>query len=122
MPLSVDKTGDILILTLAGDTLDASNAREFKTEAAPLLTPAGKVIFDMSRLHFVDSSGLGAMLSCLRQLKGVGGELKLCAMTKAVRALFELVRMHRVFEIFETREDAIRSFGGAKRDGAQPEG
>lgn len=110
MPLSTEKIGEIVTLTLAGDTLDASNAKEFKAEVIPLMTPQAKVIFDMSRLRFVDSSGLGAMLACLRQLNTVGGDLKLCAMTKPVRALFELVRMHRVFQIFETREDAVRSF------------
>ena len=112
MPLIAEQTGEVLTLVLAGDTLDASNSKEFKVEAAPWLSPRAKVIFDMRELRFVDSSGLGAILSCLRQLNGAGGELKLCEMNKPVRALFELVRMHRVFEIFNTREEAIRSFGG----------
>src|SRR5579863_1654591 len=104
MPLNAEKTGEIVTLALPGETLDASNSKVFKAEVAPLLAPRAKLIFDMHQLRFVDSSGLGAILSCLRQLNGVGGDLKLCAMTKPVRALFELVRMHRVFEIFNTRE------------------
>ena len=112
MPLSTERTGEVVTLVLNGETLDASNSKDFRNEVAPLLTAQAKVIFDMSQLRFVDSSGLGAILSCLRQLNGVGGDLKLCGMTKPVRALFELVRMHRVFEIFNTREEAIRSFGG----------
>ena len=51
------------------------------------------------------------LLSCLRQVHNTGGDLKLCGMNKAVRALFELVRMHRVFEIFASREEASRSYG-----------
>lgn len=102
---------DVSIIVLPGTTLDASNAREFKSEVAPLLTRGAKIIFDLSHLKFVDSSGLGAMLSSLRQINGMGGDLKLCAMTKPVRALIELVRMHRVFEIFNTREEALISFG-----------
>jgi anti-sigma B factor antagonist len=50
------------------------------------------------------------LLSCLRQLNGVGGDLKLCGTSKPVRALFELVRMHRVFELCNTSEDAVRAF------------
>ena len=42
---------------------------------------------------------------------GSRGDLKLCALTKPVRTVFELVRMHRLFEIFSTREDAIRALG-----------
>ena len=79
---------------------------------AALIAPGTKLIFDLSSLKFVDSSGLGALLSCLRQLNSSGGVLKLYAMVKPVRALFELVRMHRVFEIFNTQEEAIRSCNG----------
>ena len=50
------------------------------------------------------------MLSCLRQLNAAGGDLKLCGMSKAVRAVFELVRMHRIFDIYDTREQAVSAF------------
>ena len=68
------------------------------------------MVLDLSRLRFVDSSGMGAMLSCLRQLSAKGGDLKLCGMSKQVRGLFELVRMHRIFEIYGTREEAVHAF------------
>jgi anti-sigma B factor antagonist len=50
------------------------------------------------------------MLSCLRQLSGKGGDLKLCSMSRQVRALFELVRMHRIFDIYATKEEAVKAF------------
>jgi anti-sigma B factor antagonist len=50
------------------------------------------------------------MLSCLRQLSAKSGDLKLCGMSKQVQGLFELVRMHRIFDIFGTREEAVRAF------------
>ena len=77
-----------------------------------LIAENSKVVFDMKMLGFVDSSGLGAILSCLRQLKAKGGELKICALSAAVRGLFELVRMHRIFDIFDTKEEALESFQG----------
>lgn len=101
----------VVVLVIPGETLDASNAKAFKSDVASAITPGAKVVFDMSQLRFVDSSGLGAILSCLRQLHALGGDLKLCAMNKPVRALFELVRMHRVFEIFNTSDEAVRAFG-----------
>ena len=86
------------------DELDASNAGEFKRDIAPVLQANTKLVLDLSRLRFVDSSGLGAMLSCLRQLSAKSGDLKLCGMSKQVRGLFELVRMHRIFDIYGTQE------------------
>jgi anti-sigma B factor antagonist len=77
-----------------------------------VLEPCSKVVFDLRQLRFVDSSGLGAILSCLRQLNAKGGDLKLCEMTKPVRALFELVRMHKIFDIYVTKEQALRALGG----------
>ena len=111
MELSVEKIGDVSVAVVPGETLDAGSAKDFKAAAAPLLTPGAKVMFDLSGLRFVDSSGLGALLSCLRQLNAAGGDLKLCGTSKPVRALFELVRMHRVFELCNTKEDAVRAFG-----------
>ena len=105
-----ETAGDITVVTLPGETLDASNTRSLKEELAPLLQPGAKLIFELNQLRFVDSSGLGLLLSCLRQVHNTGGDLKLCGMNKPVRALFELVRMHRVFEIFATRSEAEMSY------------
>jgi anti-sigma B factor antagonist len=104
------KSEDVAIVTIPGDHLDTSNAGAFKTAIAPILESNKKVVFDLSQLEFVDSSGLGSILSCLRQLNANGGDLRLCRMTKPVRVLFELVRMHRVFEIHDTREEAVAAF------------
>lgn len=101
---------DVLVIELREDNLDASNVREFKDAVQAVIHERNRVVLDMSGVKFVDSSGLGALLSCLRQLNGRRGDFKLCAMSKTVRALFELMRMHRVFSIHDLREEAVRSF------------
>jgi len=90
--LTIEKIGDVSVVELAGEQLDASNVKEFKHEIAPVLAANPRMVLDLGRLRFIDSSGLGAILSCLRQLNTAGGELKLCGLSKPVRALFELVR------------------------------
>ena len=110
MEIAVDKMGDVTVAAIPVDELDASNAGEFKRDIAPVLQANSKLVLDLSRLSFVDSSGLGAMLSCLRQLSAKSGDLKLCGMSKQVRALFELVRMHRIFDIYGTRAEAVSAF------------
>lgn len=110
MEIPMEKFDDVAAATVPVDELDASNSGEFKRDIAPILQTQTKLVLDLSQLRFVDSSGLGAMLSCLRQLSGKGGDLKLCAMSKQVRALFELVRMHRIFDIYSTKEEAVQAF------------
>lgn len=110
MEIAVDKIDSITVATMPVDELDASNAGEFKRDIAPVLQANTRLVLDLSRLRFVDSSGLGAMLSCLRQLSAKRGDLKLCGMSKQVRGLFELVRMHRIFDIYGTKEEAVHAF------------
>ncbi|MEP7338956.1 MAG: anti-sigma factor antagonist [Acidobacteriota bacterium] len=110
MKVTLEVIDNVAVLVLPGENLDAGNVKEFKRDILPALDGQSKVILDMSELKFVDSSGLGAILSCLRQLNASGGELKLCRMLKPVRALFELVRMHRIFDLYNTREEALVAF------------
>jgi anti-sigma B factor antagonist len=109
MELAVEKVGEVTIVVLPGDQLDAGNAKDFRRDVEPFLRDGAKVVFDLSELGFIDSSGLGAILGCLRQLTASQGDLKLCGMSKQVRSLFELVRMHRVFDIYGAREEAVRA-------------
>jgi anti-sigma B factor antagonist len=101
---------DVLVIELREDNLDASNVREFRDVVQSLMQERTRVVLDMSGVKFVDSSGLGALISCLRQLNSRRGDFRLCEMSRTVRALFELMRMHRVFNIHDTRADAVTSF------------
>lgn len=109
--ITIEQLEDVIMVTLPGEYLDASTVKNFKSDISPVIDGSGNhVVFDMSQLQFIDSSGLGAILSCLRKLNGAGGDLKLCSMTKPVRALFELVRMHRIMDIYNSREEAVSAF------------
>jgi len=119
MLFAIEKFGDVAVTVVPVDELDASNAAEFKRDIAPLLEANARLVLDLSRLRFVDSSGLGAFISCLRKLNAKGGDLKLFGMSKQVRAVFELVRMHRVFDIVGSREDAVRAFQRAPAPGSE---
>lgn len=96
-----------VIVAIKSENLDAGNAKAFKDALQPILDAHPSVLLDMGTLTFVDSSGLGALLSCLRTMNNKNGQLKLFAMAKPVQALFELVRMHRIFSIHANRDEAI---------------
>jgi anti-sigma B factor antagonist len=113
MQITSEKVGEVAVARVPVEELDAANAGEFKRDIAPLLEANDKVVLDLSQLRFVDSSGLGGFISCLRKLNARGGDLKLYGLSEQVRAVFELVRMHRVFDILATRDDAIRAFDRA---------
>ena len=98
-----------ILIRIASDNLDAGNSNEFKQQIFPHLETNPNVFIDLGALNFVDSSGLGALLSCLRTMNNKENQLKLVGLTKPVRALFELVRMHRIFSIYNTVDEALAS-------------
>ena len=106
----VEQIGGITVITLPGDHLDASNAKAFKIALQPVVESSTQVVLDLHNLQFVDSSGLGAMLSCRRILREKGGDLKLCRATRQVTLAFELVNAHKIFEFFPTSAEAVKSF------------
>jgi anti-sigma B factor antagonist len=110
MELAVETVGDVAIVALPVEELDAGNTAEFKRDVAPLLEKHARIVFDLGGVRFVDSSGLGAFLSCLRKANAKGGDVKLCRMSKQVRTVFELVRLNRILDIQETREAAVAAF------------
>ena len=111
MEAPIEVIGDIHVVTPAGDRLDANTVQQFRDTVTTTLDPASNVIFDLHNLRFIDSTGLGAIVSFLKQSKTAGGDLKLCGMSPAVRKLFELVRVHKIIDIFPTKAETIRAFG-----------
>ena len=99
----------ILILQVETENLDASNVHTFRSNVHLLIQKRSHVVFDMSGIKFVDSSGLGALISCQRILKAANGDFRLCSMSVPVRALFDLMRMQRIFQIHENASDAVQS-------------
>lgn len=101
---------EVTILRLKG-RLDSASAADFKERIKDSIKKGHVwVLVDMEDVDFVDSSGLGSLVACLRSLKKAGGDLKVAVLQDRVRAVFELIRLHTVFEIFDSTESAVRSF------------
>lgn len=111
MGIIVESVGHVTVLQPSFESLTSGNVREFKSKIEGYLKPHAKMVLDMGKLRFVDSSGIGAILSCTKALASVKGSLKLCSVTDPVQNLFQLIHMDRILEVYPTREEAIHSFG-----------
>ena len=109
MQIEVEKIGDIAVVSPQAQTLEQTNGPAFKEALAPILAAHTRVVLDFAQVRYIDSTGLAAVLSCLRRLNERDGDLKLCGLSRPVRTLFELARMHRLFDIFPDREEAVRA-------------
>lgn len=68
------------------------------------------VVIDLSTSDFIDSSFLGALVAGLKKATMKSGDLKIVGLQPPVKAMFELTRLYRIFDIFDNQEDAISSF------------
>ncbi len=107
MKYASETDGPATVVTLLDDALDAQDAKEFRRSMERELKGEGRVVLDLSRVRFMDSSGLGAILGCLRVIEGGGGGLKLCGLSPDVRKAVELVRMDRLVDVHGTRDQAL---------------
>jgi anti-sigma B factor antagonist len=110
MQSTVEPIGDVLVVTIATDQLDAGNAEDLRQEVGPAIKDCRKLVIDLGRVRFVDSRGCGAILSFLKTVTANGGDLKLCGVDRHVLTVFELIRLHRICEIVPTRDMAVRAF------------
>ena len=76
-----------------------------------LLNDTRKLLINMDNVTFLDSSGLGALIAIWRRISSGDGEIKLCQVGASVRTVFEITRIHRILEIYDTEEEAIANYG-----------
>jgi len=114
MQIQEEKLADTLVVKPLVKRIDASFAPEFK---AVMLDRIGsgnvKILLELSEVDFIDSSGLGAIVSILKALAGRGG-IAICGLRETVGAVFRLSHMDKIFRIFPSKEDALREFGTGK--------
>ncbi len=83
----------------------------FKQELAPLLeSHRPRVVLDCSQVRYIDSAGIEMLLHCLEEAMKRDGDLKLADVSREAQVILELMRVDRVFELFATSEEAVRSF------------
>ncbi|MBP6941295.1 MAG: STAS domain-containing protein [Syntrophorhabdaceae bacterium] len=109
MHLESVKTGGVLIVKPSEKRIDASVATEFKGKMVDWINEGNtKIILDLVNVDFIDSSGLGAIVSSLKAIGG-NGDLVISGLQETVMGLFRLTRMNKVFQIFSSEQEAIQA-------------
>src|SRR6266536_4705891 len=113
--------GPIVILQLP-ELLNLGGAQSFMQELEPLLeSHRPRIVFDCSRVRYIDSAGVEMLLHCLEEAMKRDGDLKLAALSPESEVILELMRVARVFEAFATSDEAVRSFNAVPADAVSPE-
>ncbi|MCD4692767.1 MAG: STAS domain-containing protein [Calditrichales bacterium] len=111
MSYSFNVENDILIVEIKEKRATVEFSGSLKDDLIKKIEDStNNVVVDLSKSEFVDSSFLGALVAGLKKATMKNGDLKLVGLQPSVHAMFELTRLYRIFDIFETVEDALSSF------------
>lgn len=106
-----EEIGDVVIETVNLTRATLKEAEQFKqTLITNIELGKRKIIVDISACEFVDSTFLGALVVSLKKIITAGGDIKLVGFQPKVQSMFELTRLYRVFDSFETIDEAMESF------------
>jgi anti-sigma B factor antagonist len=110
MSLHVSRDGDVVIVEIEGQLI-VSNRQELKQRVLDEAEGgARKVLVDFARTGYIDSAGLGVLVSLAKRLRELGGDIRLANLNDDLRTLFELTKLDTLFQIADTREHALESF------------
>jgi len=111
MIVRIEEKGPAVLIEIKEERLDAHNSSEFKGQMLNLFEDGkNNIVVDLQEVRFIDSSGLGALVSGFKNASARNGNLRLCGLQPQVKSMFELTRLHRVFEIFPGSQEALASF------------
>jgi anti-sigma B factor antagonist len=103
-------TSGVAVLQVEGQLI-VGNRQELKELVQAALDQGERrLLIDFSRTGYIDSSGLGALVSISKKIREAGGELRLSGLNEDLRSLFELTKLDTLFAIAETPQQALASF------------
>ncbi len=110
MSFAIRKQGEVVVVDVEGQLI-VGNRQELKQKVVDELERGErKVLIDFSRTGYIDSSGLGALVTLSKKIRDQGGELRLANLNDDLKTLFELTKLDTLFQISDTKERALQSF------------
>ena len=111
MTFTMTKDSDKIYIMKIEGQLIVENRQKLKSAVQQTLDQdERRFLIDFSRTGYIDSSGLGALVSISKKVREQGGELRLSGLNEDLRSLFELTKLDTLFAIAETPEQALSNF------------
>jgi anti-sigma B factor antagonist len=109
--MSSRQVGDVTVVDANGRITLGEGASVFRDTIRDLAAKGNKkILINLGDVSYIDSSGIGEMVSSFTTVTNHGGQLKLLNLTKRVKDLLQITKLYTVFEVFEDESSAVRSF------------
>lgn len=109
--LTIRHSGDVAVVDLSGRITVGEGSVALRENVRELMAQGHtKILLNLSGVSFMDSSGIGELVSGYVHASHNNGRVKLCELTRRVRDLLQVTRLYNVLDIYEWEEDALRTF------------
>ena len=109
--LTTRQVGDVTVIDATGRITLGEGASTFRDTIRDLAAKGNKkVLLNLGEVTYIDSSGIGELVSGFTTVTNHGGVLKLLGLNKRVKDLLQITKLYTVFEVFDEESSAIRSF------------
>lgn len=103
--------GDVAVVALKGNLMGEPDTTDVRQKVYSLLeADVKKVVLDLGKVKWINSSGLGALIAAMTSVKNKGGDLRLANVTEKVESVFMITQLIKVFKTYETVDRAVESF------------
>ncbi|MEX1138135.1 MAG: STAS domain-containing protein [Bacteroidota bacterium] len=103
--------GDVAVVALKGNLMGEPDTTDVREKIYGLLQDdVKKVVLDLGKVKWINSSGLGALIAAMTSVKNKGGDLRLANVTEKVESVFMITQLIKVFRTYETVDRAVASF------------
>ncbi|HAY77680.1 MAG TPA: anti-anti-sigma factor [Gemmatimonadetes bacterium] len=110
MSFQVSKVNDVTVIEVEGQLI-VGNRNELKNKVLEEIELGEQTfVIDFANTAYIDSSGLGVLVSLSKNIREHGGELRLSSLSEDLRTLFELTKLDTLFQIAEDKERALEGF------------
>jgi anti-sigma B factor antagonist len=110
MAFQVSREGEVTVVDVDGQLI-VGNRQELKQKVLTQLEQGErKFLVDFTNTGYIDSSGLGVLVSLSKKIQEQEGELRLASLNEDLRTLFELTKLDTLFRIADTREAGLEGF------------
>jgi anti-sigma B factor antagonist len=110
MSFQVSRNGDVTLIEVEGQLI-VGNRQELKQQVLEQLEGGDlKFVVDFENTGYIDSSGLGVLVSLSKKIREQGGELRLSSLNEDLRTLFELTKLDTLFRIADDKDQALEGF------------
>ncbi len=103
--------GDIAVVSIKGNLMGEPDNTDVRDKIYSLLQDdMKKIVLDLGKVKWINSSGLGTLIAAMTSIKNKGGEMKLAGVTDKVESLFMITQLVKVFKTYDNVERAVASF------------